>query len=200
MEIDKIWQRIRDESARHSSELLLIQQLKESKNPIRKLRKNLAWNIGFYIAGIAAAVYLMLYFPALSLRIVLGILVLQSLFFSWKMYQRIKAFDQLLEGWDQPILITLRAQLLLTRGTLKMMEMRSMLFMPFAYLAGLLIGGSSKGGNADALIMDFLFLAKGMGIALLTLPPLYFLLKWMHKKAFVEFIEQTENLLKEWED
>jgi hypothetical protein len=74
-----------------------------------------------------------------------------------------------------------------------------MLFLPLAYLAGLLMGGSTDEVNANDLIVNVSFLAKGMGLSLLTMPPLYFLLKWMHKKAFGDFIEQTENILKGWE-
>jgi hypothetical protein len=61
------------------------------------------------------------------------------------------------------------------------------------------MGGSTDKVNANDLIVNVSFLAKGMGLSLLTMPPLYFLLKWMHKKAFGDFIEQTENILKGWE-
>ncbi|MGY6744508.1 MAG: hypothetical protein ACXIUQ_17340 [Cecembia sp.] len=68
-------------------------------------------------------------------------------------------------------------------------------FLHLAYLAGLLVGGSGDGVSADELIMDVSFLLKGMGLALLTMPMIYFLMKWMHRKAFGDFIEQTENIV-----
>jgi hypothetical protein len=72
--------------------------------------------------------------------------------------------------------------------------------MPLAYLAGLLIGGSGDGVSANELIKDFTFLAKGMGLSLLTMAPLYFLLKWMHKKSFGDHIAHIEEIISSGND
>ena len=75
-----------------------------------------------------------------------------------------------------------------------------MIFLPLAYLAGLLIGGSGDGVSADVLIRDIIFLTKGMGLALLTMPHVYFLLKWMHKKSFGDHIEHIEEIISSSKD
>lgn len=199
MELDKIWQRMKEEDLSRPNETILIKELKKSGNPLKELRKNLAWNLGYFVLGILAGIYLIFHFSAISIQVTLGILVLVSLFFSLKIYRRIKAFDQLLAAWDQPILETLRSQLFLTRKTIRMTETGSLLFLPFAFLAGLLIGGSAKDLDADVLIMDFNFIAKGMGLALLTLPLFYFGMKWMNKKSFLDFVKQIEKMLKDWD-
>lgn len=194
MEIDDLWRDMKEDKGIHR-ETLTLKKVNESKNPIKILRKNLLANLVYGLVFSFIGVYLMIVFQALSIQLTLGLLILKSQYFHVLIYQRIKAFDNMLKNWDQPILNTLQEQLILTRRTLRMIEIRSMLFMPLAYLAGLLIGGS--GVNADELIKDFAFLSKGLGLALLTMPLIYFLLKWMHKKAFGDFIEQTENILKE---
>jgi hypothetical protein len=200
MEIDKLWQQMREKQASRKQENLVLKKLEAIKNPIKTLRKNLIGNLIFsYLVGVVVGVYLLVIYPAISLRLTLGVIIVIYLYFNWLMYQRIKAFDRLLDNWDQPIIPTLQQQLDLTRKTIKLIEFQSMLFLPLAYLAGLLIGGTTDEVNADDLIVNVSFLVKGMGLSLLTMPPLYFLLKWMHKKAFGDFIEQTESILKEWE-
>ncbi len=199
MEIDKLWQQMKGKQASEEQENLVLKKLEASKNPIKTLRKNLIGNLIFGLAGVVVGVYLLVIYPEISLRLTLGLLIVIYQYFNWLMYQRIKAFDRLLDNWDQPIIPTLQQQLDLTRKTIKLIEFQSMLFLPLAYLAGLLMGGSTDEVNADDLIVNVSFLVKGMGLSLLTMPPLYFLLKWMHKKAFGDFIEQTENILKGWE-
>lgn len=199
MELDKLWQELKVQDQAFATEILTLKEPGTSKNPLRELRKNLIHNVGYGVAGILVGIYLMVQFPALSIQVTLGLLIAKSLYFNWKMYQRIIALDRFTRNWDKPIVESLRAQLAYIRQTIRMIEVRSMLFLPLAYLAGLLIGGSGDGVNADELIKDFSFLAEGMGLALLTMPLIYFLLKWMHKKAFGDFIEQTERMLVEWE-
>ncbi|GHB40745.1 hypothetical protein [Mongoliitalea lutea] len=196
MEIDDLWRDMKEDKGIHR-ETLTLKKVNESKNPIRILRKNLLANLVFGLVISVGGVYLMFLFQAISIQLSLGVLILESQYFHWRIYQRIKAFNQLLKNWDQPILQTLQEQLTLTRKTLRMIEVRSMIFLPLAYLAGLLVGGSGDGVSADDLIMDVSFLLQGMGLALLTMPLIYFLMKWMHKKAFGDFIEQTENILKQ---
>lgn len=200
MEIDKLWQQMKGEQASGEQENLVLKKLEASKNPIKTLRKNLIGNLIFGLVGVVVGVYLLVIYPEISLRVTLGVLIVIYQYFNWLMYQRIKAFDRLLDNWDQPIIPTLQQQLDLTRKTIKLIEFQSMLFLPLAYLAGLLIGGTTDEVNADDLIVNVSFLVKGMGLSLLTMPPLYFLLKWMHQKAFGNFIEQTENILKDWEN
>jgi hypothetical protein len=199
MEIDKLWQQMKGRQASEEQGNLVLKKLEASKNPIKTLRKNLIGNLIFGLVGVVVGVYLLVIYPEISLRLTLGVLIVIYQYFNWLMYQRIKAFDRLLDNWDQPIIPTLQQQLNLTRKTIKLIEFQSMLFLPLAYLAGLLMGGSTDEVNADDLIVNVSFLVKGMGLSLLTMPPLYFLLKWMHKKAFGDFIEQTENILKGWE-
>jgi uncharacterized membrane protein YfcA len=199
MEIDKLWQQMRGKQASGEQENLVLKKLEASKNPIKTLRRNLIGNLIFGLVGVVVGIYLMVIYPEISLRLTLGVLIVIYQYFNWLMYQRIKAFDRLLDNWDQPIIPTLQQQLDLTRRTIKLIEFQSMLFLPLAYLAGLLIGGTIDEVNADDLIVNVSFLAKGMGLSLLTMPPLYFLLKWMHKKAFGDFIEQTEKILKEYD-
>ena len=199
MEINKLWQQMKGEQASEVQENLVLKKLEASKNPIKTLRKNLIGNLIFGLLGVIVGIYLLVIYPAISLRLTLGVLIVIYLYFNWLMYQRIKAFDRLLDNWDQPIIPTLQQQLDLTRKTIKLIEFQSMLFLPLAYLAGLLIGGTTDEVNADDLIVNVSFLVKGMGLSLLTMPPLYFLLKWMHKKAFGDFIEQTEKILKEYD-
>ncbi|MGY6520162.1 MAG: hypothetical protein ACXIUD_00415 [Mongoliitalea sp.] len=195
MEIDKLWQQMKGEQASEVQENLVLKKLEASKNPIKTLRKNLIGNLIFGLVGVVVGIYLLVIYPEISLRLTLGLLIVIYQYFNWLMYQRIKAFDRLLDNWDQPIIPTLQQQLDLTKKTIKLIEFQSMLFLPLAYLAGLLMGGSTDEVNADDLIVNVSFLAKGMGLSLLTMPPLYFLLKWMHMKAFGDFIEQTENIL-----
>jgi uncharacterized membrane protein YfcA len=199
MEINKLWQQMKGEQASEVQENLVLKKLEASKNPIKTLRKNLIGNLIFGLLGVIVGIYLLVIYPAISLRLTLGVLIVIYLYFNWLMYQRVKAFDRLLDNWDQPIIPTLQQQLDLTRKTIKLIEFQSMLFLPLAYLAGLLIGGTTDEVNADDLIVNVSFLVKGMGLSLLTMPPLYFLLKWMHKKAFGDFIEQTEKILKEYD-
>lgn len=199
MALEKIWQRMKEEDQAQPSEMLLLKELKKSKNPLQELRKSLVWNVAFGMLGVMTGIFLIFYFPALSIRISVGILVLQTLYYNWKMYQRTQALDQVLKNSDQPLLQTLRRQLSLTRKTIRMMEIRTMIFLPFAYLAGLLIGGSSDTLSADELIFNYRFLIKGMGLSLLTMPALYFGLKWMHQKSFGDFIDQIESMLKAWD-
>lgn len=199
MELDKLWQELKVQDQAFATEKLTLKKPGSSKNPLRELRKNLIHNVGYGVAGILVGIYLMVQFPAISIQVTLGLLIAKSLYFNWKMYQRIRVLDRFTGNWDNPIVESLRAQLAYIRQTIRMIEVRSMLFMPLAYLAGLLIGGSGDGVNADELIKDFAFLSKGLGLALLTMPLIYFLLKWMHKKAFGDFIEQTEKILKDWE-
>lgn len=199
MELDKLWQELKVQDQAFATEILTLKEPGTSKNPLRELRKNLIHNVGYGVAGILVGIYLMVQFPALSIQVTLGLLIAKSLYFNWKMYQRIRALDRFTGNWDKPIIESLRTQLTYIRQTIRMIEVRSMLFLPLAYLAGLLIGGSGDGVNADELIKDFSFLAEGMGLALLTMPLIYFPLKWMHKKAFGDFIDQAERMLMEWE-
>jgi uncharacterized membrane protein YfcA len=199
MEIDKLWQQMKGRQASEVQENLILKKLEASKNPIKILRKNLIGNLIFGLVGVVIGVYLLVIYPEISLRLTLGVLIVIYQYFNWLMYQRIKAFDRLLDNWEQPIIPMLHKQLNLTRKAIKLIEFQSMLFLPLAYLAGLLIGGTTDEIKADDLIVNVSFLIKGMGLSLLTMPPLYFLLKWMHKKAFGDFIEQTEKILKEYD-
>ncbi|WP_291779811.1 hypothetical protein [Cecembia sp.] len=199
MEIDKLWQQMKGKQASEEKENLVLKKLEASKNPIKTLRKNLIGNLIFGLVGVVIGVYLLVIYPEISLRLTLGLLIIIYQYFNLLMYQRIKAFDRLLDNWDQPIIPTLQQQLDLTRKTIKLIEFQTMLFLPLAYLAGLLIGGTTDEVNADDLIVNVSFLIKGMGLSLLTMPPLYFLLKWMHKKAFGDYIAQTEKILLTYE-
>lgn len=199
MKIDKLWQGMKEKQASEVQETLVLKKLEASKNPIMILRKNLIGNLIFGLVGVVIGVYLMIIYQEISLRLTLGVLIVIYQYFNWLIYQRIKAFDRFLNNWDKPIIPTLQQQLDLTRKTIKLIEFQSMLFLPLAYLAGLLMGGSTDEVNADDLIVNVSFLVEGMGLSLLTMPPLYFLLKWMHKKAFGDFIEQTENILMEYD-
>lgn len=199
MEIDKLWQGMKGKQASEVQENLVLKKLEASKNPIKILRKNLIGNLIFGLVGVVIGVYLLIIYQEISLRMTLGVLIVIYQYFNWLIYQRIKAFDRFLNNWDKPIIPTLQQQLDLTRKTIKLIEFQSMLFLPLAYLAGLLMGGSTDEVNADDLIVNVSFLVEGMGLSLLTMPPFYFLLKWMHKKAFGDFIEQTENILMEYD-
>ena len=199
MEIDKLWQGMKGKQASEGQENLVLKKLEASKNPIKILRKNLIGNLIFGLVGVVIGVYLLIIYQEISLRLTLGVLIVIYQYFNWLIYQRIKAFDLFLNNWDKPIIPTLQQQLDLTRKTIKLIEFQSMLFLPLAYLAGLLMGGSTDEINADDLIVNVSFLVEGMGLSLLTMPPLYFLLKWMHKKAFGDFIEQMENILMEYD-
>jgi hypothetical protein len=199
MEIDKLWQGMKGKQASEGQENLVLKKLEASKNPIKILRKNLIGNLIFGLVGVVIGVYLLIIYQEISLRLTLGVLIVIYQYFNWLIYQRIKAFDRFLNNWDKPIIPTLQQQLDLTRKTIKLIEFQSMLFLPLAYLAGLLMGGSTDEINADDLIVNVSFLVEGMGLSLLTMPPLYFLLKWMHKKAFGDFIEQMENILMEYD-
>lgn len=199
MEIDKLWQGMKGKQASEVQENLVLKKLEASKNPIKILRKNLIGNLIFGLVGVVIGVYLLIIYQEISLRLTLGVLIVIYQYFNWLIYQRIKAFDRFLNNWDKPIIPTLQQQLDLTRKTIKLIEFQSMLFLPLAYLAGLLMGGSTDEVNADDLIVNVSFLVEGMGLSLLTMPPFYFLLKWMHKKAFGDFIEQTENILMEYD-
>lgn len=200
MELDKIWLEIKDREQVGIPEKLTLREPGKVINPLRELRKNLLYNLGYGVAGIILGIYLMVQFPAASIQVTLGILIVKSLYFNWKMYQRIQALDRLTANWEKPIMESLQDQLTFTRQTIRMIEIRSMLFLPLAYLAGLLIGGSGDGVSANELIKDFTFLAKGMGLSLLTMPPLYFLLKWMHKKSFGDHIEHIEEIISSGND
>lgn len=195
MELDKIWLELKDREQVGLSEKLTLREPGKIINPLRELRKNLLYNLGYGVAGIILGIYLMVQFPDVSIRVTLGILIAKSLYFNWKMYQRIQALDRLTSNWENPIMKSLNDQLTHTRQTIQMIEIRSMLFLPLAYLAGLLIGGSGDGVSADELIRDITFLAKGMGLALLTMPSVYFLLKWMHKKSFGDHIAHIEEII-----
>lgn len=199
MKIDKLWQQMKGKQASEVQENLVLKKLEASKNPIKILRKNLIGNLIFGLVGVVIGVYLLIIYQEISLRLTLGVLIVIYQYFNWLIYQRIKAFDRFLNNWDKPIIPTLQQQLDLTRKTIKLIEFQSMLFLPLAYLAGLLMGGSTDEVNADDLIVNVSFLVEGMGLSLLTMPPFYFLLKWMHKKAFGDFIEQTENILMEYD-
>ena len=200
MELDKIWLEIKDREQVGIPEKLTLREPGKVINPLRELRKNLLYNLGYGVAGIILGIYLMVQFPAASIQVTLGILIVKSLYFNWKMYQRIQALDRLAANWEKPIMESLQDQLTFTRQTIRMIEIRSMLFLPLAYLAGLLIGGSGDGVSADELIKDFTFLAKGMGLALLTMPFGYYLLKWMHKKSFGDHIEHIEEIISSGND
>lgn len=199
MKIDKLWQGMKEKQASEVQENLVLKKLEASKNPIKILRKNLIGNLIFGLVGVVIGVYLLIIYQEISLRLTLGLLIIIYQYFNWLIYQRIKAFDRFLNNWDKPIISTLQQQLDLTRKTIKLIEFQTMLFLPLAYLAGLLMGGSTDEVNADDLIVNVSFLVEGMGLSLLTMPPLYFLLKWMHKKAFGDFIEQTENILLDYD-
>ena len=200
MELDKIWLEIKDREQVGIPEKLTLREPGKVINPLRELRKNLLYNLGYGVAGIILGIYLMVQFPAASIQVTLGILIVKSLYFNWKMYQRIQALDRLAANWEKPIMESLQDQLTFTRQTIRMIEIRSMLFLPLAYLAGLLIGGSGDGVSADELIKDFTFLAEGMGLALLTMPFVYYLLKWMHKKSFGDHIEHIEEIISSGND
>ena len=200
MELDKIWLEIKDREQVGIPEKLTLREPGKVINPLRELRKNLLYNLGYSVAGIILGIYLMVQFPAASIQVTIGILIVKSLYFNWKMYQRIQALDRLTANWEKPIMESLQDQLTFTRQTIRMIEIRSMLFLPLAYLAGLLIGGSGDGVSADELIKDFTFLAKGMGLALLTMPFVYYLLKWMHKKSFGDHIEHIEEIISSGND
>lgn len=200
MELDKIWLEIKDREQVGVPEKLTLKEPGKIVSPLRELRMNLVYNLLFGMAGIVLGIYLMVQFPAVSIQVTLGILIVKSFYFNWKMYQRIQALDRLTSNWEKPIMESLQDQLTYIRQTIRMIEIRSMLFMPLAYLAGLLIGGSGDGVSANELIKDFTFLAKGMGLSLLTMPPLYFLLKWMHKKSFGDHIAHIEEIISSGND
>jgi hypothetical protein len=199
MELDRLWQELKEKDRNRITEKLIIKQPATSSNPLKALRRSMIWNVGLGMVGVLVFAYLMLEFPDLPIRIILGILLLKTLFFNWKMYQRMRSFDQLEENWNQPIVETIRTQLAMTRKTIQMMEIRTMLLMPLAYLAGLLMGGKNNGIPTEKLLRDHNFLLVGMGISLLTLPIIFFAMRWMHKKTFGDFIDQAEDLLKNWE-
>ena len=184
MDLDKLWQELNDREQVGIPEKLISREAGKIVTPLRELRKNLVYNLVYGMVGIVLGICLMVQFPAVSIQVTLGILIVKSLYFNWKMYQRIQSLDRLTANWEKPIMESLQDHLTNIRQTIRMIEIRSMIFLPLAYLAGLLIGGSGDGVSADVLIRDITFLTKGMGLALLTMPLVYFLLKWMHKKSF----------------
>ncbi|EIM78414.1 hypothetical protein A3SI_03448 [Nitritalea halalkaliphila LW7] len=200
MELNKLWQEMKAQQQPTTFDQLRLKKTDGSKHPIRTLRKNLIISLISGILFSLAGIYIMILHPAWSLHLLLGILILKSQYFHWLMWQRIRAFDRLLKNWDQPLLLTLKEHVTLTRKTLRIIEIRTLLFLPLAYLAGLLLGGSIEGDDPDTLLTDFSFLAIGMGLSLLTMPLLYFLYKWMHKKAFGDYLARTEELIRAAEE
>ena len=200
MDLDKLWQELNDREQVGIPEKLISREAGKIVTPLRELRKNLVYNLVYGMVGIVLGICLMVQFPAVSIQVTLGILIVKSLYFNWKMYQRIQALDRLTANWEKPIMESLQDHLTNIRQTIRMIEIRSMIFLPLAYLAGLLIGGSGDGVSADVLIRDIIFLTKGMGLALLTMPHVYFLLKWMHKKSFGDHICHIEEIISSSED
>lgn len=199
MDIDKSWQEMKRREAGFVQEQLALPTTRRSRNPLATLKRNLVVSLVGNLVITLICTYYVFLFSVVFIKALLLMGVVESLYSNWKIYQRTKALSQSLEDVDQPILDTVRQQLGLLRRTIRMIEHRALLFLPFGYLAGLLIGGSSDGMPADELLKNPLFLIQGMAFSLLIMPLLYFCIKWINKKAFGDYINQTENMLKEWE-
>ena len=158
MDLDKLWQELNDREQVGIPEKLISREAGKIVTPLRELRKNLVYNLVYGMVGIVLGICLMVQFPAVSIQVTLGILIVKSLYFNWKMYQRIQSLDRLTANWEKPIMESLQDHLTNIRQTIRMIEIRSMIFLPLAYLAGLLIGGSGDGVSADVLIRDIIFL------------------------------------------
>ena len=200
MGLDSVWREIKERDFVESHKELKLITPRKIQNPINRLKGNLRWNFIFGIIGIIAFSAIVISYSALSIRITMGILILKSIYFNYKVYQRIKSLHNLSNERSRPILDILQIQLSLIRKTIQMIELRTMLFMPLAYLAGLLIGGSRDGVDADELIMNSSYIFEGLAKSFLTLPPLYFGIKWMHKKSFGDHICHIEEIISSSED
>lgn len=202
MELNSLWEEMKRKQAEDVSGDIRMHASRARLNPLAKLRRALAWTTGFYLAGILAGMVAVFQYSAFSIRICLAILMIESGYAAWNMILRIREFDRFRTQLDQDLLNRLNTHLDLIRGTIGLIETRTILFLPFAYLTGLLIGGSSETIHADTLIRDHAFLLEGMGIALLTMPALYFFMKWTHKKTLGDHIAQIETMvndLRSWD-
>jgi hypothetical protein len=75
-----------------------------------------------------------------------------------------------------------------------------MVFMPLGYLAGSMMIYDKNAISQDNPVINFSVIKSAIILALITMPILYFGLKWFHKISFGKYIEETEDTLIEWED
>jgi hypothetical protein len=193
MEIHELWKKAKDQNRQQDAPLLFRNKPMKSQSPYYKLKKSMIWNISAGILFSLLAVGWIFYTPYWEIKLCLIILVFKNLYFDWKLWHILKKFDHIFNHWDYALIGNLRHLLSLMRSTIKTIEWRTVLFLPLAYLTGLMIGQPFSTMPNQDIQVYLVFLLKGMAISLLTLPLFWYTIKWMHKKAFADYVEQMED-------
>ncbi|MBW0162410.1 MAG: hypothetical protein HYI21_08550 [Sediminibacterium sp. Gen4] len=200
MEIENLWLEIKCKHVKADTGKLNVRKLRNSNNPVLKLRNSIEFNTWFGIASILGCIYLTFQFTSIYIYSLMLILIIQSGYFTWRLYQSKLEFEKLSQNWNQSIIQALQIQIKLFKKTIQLLELRSMVFMPLGYLAGSMMIYDKNAISQDNPVINFSVIKSAIILALITMPILYFGLKWFHKISFGKYIEETEDTLIEWED
>lgn len=200
MEIENLWLELKCKHVKADTGKLNVRKLRNSNNPVLKLRNSIEFNTWFGIASILGCIYLTFQFTSIYIYSLMLILIIQSGYFTWRLYQSKLEFEKLSQNWNQSIIQALQIQIKLFKKTIQLLELRSMVFMPLGYLAGSMMIYDKNAISQDNPVINFSVIKSAIILALITMPILYFGLKWFHKISFGKYIEETEDTLIEWED
>jgi hypothetical protein len=200
MEIENLWLELKCKHVKADTGKLNVRKLRNSNNPVLKLRNSIEFNTWFGIASILGCIYLTFQFTSIYIYSLMLILIIQSGYFTWRLYQSKLEFEKLSQNWNQSIIQALQIQIKLFKKTIQLLELRSMVFMPLGYLAGSMMIYDKNTISQDNPVINFSVIKSAIILALITMPILYFGLKWFHKISFGKYIEETEDTLIEWED
>jgi hypothetical protein len=200
MEIENLWLELKCKHVKADTGKLNVRKLRKSNNPVLKLRNSIEFNTWFGIASILGCIYLTFQFTSIYIYSLMLILIIQSGYFTWRLYQSKLEFEKLSQNWNQSIIQALQIQIKLFKKTIQLLELRSMVFMPLGYLAGSMMIYDKNTISQDNPVINFSVIKSAIILALITMPILYFGLKWFHKISFGKYIEETEDTLIEWED
>jgi hypothetical protein len=200
MEIENLWSELKCKHVKADTGKLNVRKLRNSNNPALKLRNSIEFNTWFGIASILGCIYLTFQFTSIYIYSLMLILIIQSGYFTWRLYQSKLEFEKLSQNWDQSIIQALQTQIKLFKKTIKLLELRALLFMPLGYLAGLMMLYDKNAISQNNSVINFSVIKSAIILSLITMPILYFGLKLFHKISFGKYIEETEAKLIEWED
>ena len=200
MEIENLWLELKCKHVKADTGKLNVRKLRNSNNPVLKLRNSIEFNTWLGIASILGCIYLTFQFTSIYIYSLMLILIIQSGYFTWRLYQSKLEFEKLSQNWNQSIIQALQIQIKLFKKTIQLLELRSMVFMPLGYLAGSMMIYDKNTISQDNPVINFSVIKSAIILALITMPILYFGLKWFHKISFGKYIEETEDTLIEWED
>ena len=151
IELNEIWNKLKALEEDSFPEQVVIKR--KSNNPFFKLKKNLLiiWWLNLIAILFGVVLFLNLFELGILSKICLSILILESVYHEYKIYSILINLNRIFNRNKISVIDFATQQLGLTKKTIKLIENRTLIFMPLGYITGIILNVDFSSISVEAI-------------------------------------------------